>query len=187
MLKLGITNTLYLQQLRVKDSESVYNLINENRIHLRTFLNWVDSTRSVRDVKAFIKGTILDHKKDGSSTFGIRENGRLIGVIGHALLDSLNNSASFGYWISQSNEGRGIVTRACRVFLKHSFDSLKLNRLELCCAVKNLKSEAVAKRLGFRYEGVRRQGELVNGEYLDMKVYSMLVDEFNSVRTDKSV
>jgi ribosomal-protein-serine acetyltransferase len=50
--------------------------------------------------------------------------------------------------------------------------------VEIHCAIGNEKSCAIAKRLGFQFEGVLRQGQLLNGNYVDINVYSMLAGEW---------
>ena len=45
-------------------------------------------------------------------------------------------------------------------------------------ATGNTKSLAIPERLGLQFEGVLRQAELVNGEYYDLALYSMLASEW---------
>ena len=74
-------------------------------------------------------------------------------------------------------QGRGIVTRTCRALLYYAFGELELNRMQIRIATGNRRSLAIPERLEFVFEGVQRQAELVNGEYYDLAVYSMLASE----------
>src|SRR5215470_3786592 len=81
--------------------------------------------------------------------------GRLAGTIG-LRIDPGDANGEIGYWIGGEFEGRGIVTRACRRFFDFAFDELGLHRMELCAASENVRSRAVAERLGMRREGILR-------------------------------
>jgi ribosomal-protein-serine acetyltransferase len=104
------------------------------------------------------------------------------GYIGLNRIDWANYRTEIGYWIGASFQGRGIMTRSCRAMLAYAFDELKLNRVEIYCAVDNLRSRAVPERLGFRKEGVMRQAERVHERYHDLVCYSMLAAEWRDLK-----
>ena len=56
---------------------------------------------------------------------------------------------------------------------------MALNRIQISCAVGNMRSSNVAKRLGFTFEGIERAGEFAGGkEYFDIEIYSLLRSEY---------
>jgi ribosomal-protein-serine acetyltransferase len=55
---------------------------------------------------------------------------------------------------------------------------LEFNRVVIQCAVDNVKSCAIPLRLGFTLEGVLRQSDMLNGQFLDMNVYALLRNEW---------
>jgi ribosomal-protein-serine acetyltransferase len=89
-----------------------------------------------------------------------------------------DRKASLGYWLGASFQGQGLVTKACRVLISHSFSELKLNRLEIQCAPENERSRKVAERLGFRKEGVLRQSWWSRDHFVDQVVYGLLASEW---------
>jgi ribosomal-protein-serine acetyltransferase len=91
-----------------------------------------------------------------------------------------NKCASIGYWLSKELEGKGIITRSCKAVIDEGFKRLKLNRIEIRAAVENYKSQAIPQRLGFKQEGIIRQAEFVNNQFVDLYVYSMLKEEWES-------
>ncbi|HEX3298723.1 MAG TPA: GNAT family protein [Actinomycetota bacterium] len=161
------------------DAQALYDLIDANRDHLRPWMIWEHSTKSVDDTRTFIQSCLDDRVSIEGN--GIFVDGELAGGIGLDI-DTLSNSGEIGYWLAQEYEGRGIVTRACEWFFDLAFDELGLHRMELQAASDNERSRAVAGRLGMREEGVWRDGIRVADGYLDSVGYGILEDEWRARR-----
>jgi ribosomal-protein-serine acetyltransferase len=161
------------------DAEDLFDLIDANRDHLRPWMIWEQTTKGVDDTRTFIQ-SCLDEPVSIEGN-GIWVDGELAGGIGLDI-DTLSNSGEIGYWLAKPYEGRGIVTRACERFFDMAFDELGLHRLELQAASGNLRSRAVAGRLGMHEEGVARDGLRVAGGYLDSVQYAILEDEWRARR-----
>jgi ribosomal-protein-serine acetyltransferase len=86
-----------------------------------------------------------------------------------------------GYWLGESFQGKGLMTGACRALLDYLFFELKLHRVEIRCAIGNARSCAVPKRLGFTKEGVLRQAQAFDDQFLDLEVYALLAEDWNRV------
>ena len=91
------------------------------------------------------------------------------------------------YWLGEQFQGKGIVTQSCRALLAYAFNDLGLNRLFLRFKHaspddENSGSRRVAERLGFVQEGVQRQGGVARGQFMDMIVYSLLAEEWQTGR-----
>lgn len=83
-----------------------------------------------------------------------------------------------GYWLGEGATGRGLVTRAVSAMLDYAFGTIGLHRVALLAEVGNEKSHAVARRLGFTEEGLRRAGGVNRGQYVDLVVFSLLAEEW---------
>jgi ribosomal-protein-serine acetyltransferase len=162
------------------DAPALYALIDANRDHLRPWMIWEHTTKSVDDTRSFIQSCLDDPVSIEGN--GIFVDADLAGGIGLDI-DPLSNSGEIGYWIAQPYEGRGIITRACERFFDMAFDELGLHRMELQAASDNVRSRAVAGRLGMREEGIWRDGIRVADGYLDSVGYGILEDEWRSVRS----
>ena len=163
----------------VGDAQALYDLIDDNREHLRPWMIWEHTTKTVDDTRTFIQSCLDDPVSVEGN--GIWVDGDLAGGIGLDI-DTLSNSGEIGYWLAKLYEGRGIVTRACERFFDMAFDELRLHRMELQAASGNLRSRAVAGRLGMYEEGVARDGIRVADGYLDSVQYGILEDEWRARR-----
>jgi ribosomal-protein-serine acetyltransferase len=156
MFNIKIDDDLELRSLEKEDGDELFTLIEHNREYLREWLPWVDDNTSVEDSKKFIESSL------GQSASGIWYKGKLAGVVGYSTIDQSNRKASIGYWLGASFQGHGLMTKACRAMIEHSFSELDVNRIEIHCAIENSKSRAIPERLGFVQEGVIRQGQWVS-------------------------
>ncbi len=169
---------LALRPLKLRDARALFALVESNRERLRTWLPWPDANRSVQDSRAYILRMRALAKAGRGLSFGLWWKEELVGVAGFVWLDALNASAGIGYWLAQEAEGHGLMTRAVAALLRHGFRSLGLNRIEIRAGVRNHRSRAIPKRLGFRHEGTLRQAERLAGRTVDHAVYGLLAVEW---------
>lgn len=104
----------------------------------------------------------------------IFHQGKLSGTIGFHSFDRMNQKTSIGYWLDESIQGKGVMTRSVQALVKHAFEAENLNRIEVRCGVENKKSRAIPERLGFVLEGISREAEVIGERKVDHAVYSLL-------------
>jgi ribosomal-protein-serine acetyltransferase len=178
-LYLDLEDGVVVRSYTLDDAQALYDLIDANRDHLRPWMIWEKTTKSVDDTRTFIQ-SCLDEPVSIEGN-GIWVDGTLGGGIGLDI-DTLSNSGEIGYWLAKEHEGGGIITRACERFFDMAFDELGLHRMELQAAAGNVRSRAVAGRLGMHEEGVARDGIRVADGYLDSVEYGILEDEWRARR-----
>jgi ribosomal-protein-serine acetyltransferase len=179
MFRKAIRDDVYLALLEERHAAETFALVDSERAYLREWLPWVDPTRAVEDTQRFIKDSLRQFASNEGFAAGIWCVGELAGTIGTHKVDWLNRKVEIGYWIGSKFQARGIVTDACRAVIDHAFLEWKLNRVEIHCAAGNTKSCAIPQRLGFQFEGVQRQAQLLNASYHDINLYSKLALEWN--------
>ncbi|MDB5190814.1 MAG: GCN5-related N-acetyltransferase [Segetibacter sp.] len=180
-LKIKVDDTVLLETLDDKHAEQILNLVNNNRQHLRKWLPWVDYMHSLIDFKNFIINSRKRQMAGGELSFAIFFNETFAGRIGLYNIDVNNKTASIGYWLGESFEGNGIVSKACKELVAYGFTFLALNRIEIRCGTKNYKSQSIAEILNFKKEGIIRQGEFVNNNFIDLYSYSVVKQEWTDL------
>lgn len=171
---LRIDDRLHLRQLQPTDADELFRVVDANRSHLRQWLPWVDDSVSPADSLAFIETTLQQAAERAGFQAGIVHDGRIVGVIGHQRFDWHNRVTMLGYWLSEGSQGHGIMTAACRAVVAHAFETLSLNRVQICCATTNHRSRAIPERLGFTHEGISRDAEWLYDHFVDHAVYAQL-------------
>jgi ribosomal-protein-serine acetyltransferase len=170
-----------LRLLEQHHAPELFALIEHNRSYLRRWMPEWDVQKSLDECKTVIRSSLERFAANGGSTLGIWWQGHLAGVIGAAAFDWENRSTMIGYWLGESFQGKGLMTGACRALLDYLFFELKLHRVEIRCAIGNARSCAVPKRLGFTKEGVLRQAQAFDDQFLDLEVYALLAEDWNRV------
>ncbi len=177
---LDIGDGITLTMVQPEDAEGIFALIDSNRDYLREWFPWVDLAKGVEDALAFAeRARKQDEEKDGVQSC-IRLEGKIVGIIGFSFVDRANRKTEIGYWIAPSHQGRGIITKAVRALTDYAFSEWKMNRVAIQAGKANVKSRAVAERLGFQFEGVTREAECVSGRYVHLAVYSTLKRDWPS-------
>lgn len=174
---LPINEHLQLKLFTPQDSASLFQLVDQNRLYLREWLPWVDGTKTPDESLDFIRLTLKQFGEQSSYTFGIWYQEKLSGVIGTHQISWHNRATSVGYWIAKEAQGQGIAIQSCKAFVRFLFKELKLNRIEICAATENKKSQAIPNKLGFQFEGVKRESEWLYDHFVDHACFSILAKD----------
>jgi RimJ/RimL family protein N-acetyltransferase len=152
---LSICHRLYLDT-RWADGD----LTDERNLEIRR--SWLDWT-----VRNYTELDRLNQPPYGDRAVELRENGRVIGLVGLVpLLAPFGQLPTFGsqvdapfsaevglFWmISPAMQGRGLATEAARALVSFAFDVLKMGRILAGTGYDNFPSIAVMRKLGMRIE-----------------------------------
>jgi ribosomal-protein-serine acetyltransferase len=173
-----VDDEIALTLLEEQHAAELFRLVDANRAYLRQWLPWLDQNTRVEHTAAFIQGSLRQFAARDGLACGIRFRGALAGVAGIHRIDWPNRRTSLGYWLAETHERKGLVTRACTALLDYVFGDLGLNHVEIACAPANIRSCAIAERLGFTREAVLRQREWLYDHFVDHVVYGMLAVEW---------
>ncbi|WP_171016841.1 GNAT family N-acetyltransferase [Pseudalkalibacillus caeni] len=180
MFTYRIDQELQLKLWQKQDAQRLFELMEESREHIRTFLGFTDSTKEVSDTEKFIETALRSYAENSAYHMGILFNRELVGTMSLHDIDMNNKSAEIGYWISKNYEGKGIISRTCKGLLDAAFHELGLNRVQIQAVTSNNRSRAVPERLGFKQEGIIRQKEYLHGKFEDHALYGILKEDWVS-------
>lgn len=178
MFSRRIDEELELRPVDERYAEELTALVRRDIAHLKPWMPWATERYSVEDAREFIRRQIRQYAEDQGFATLVFVGGRAAGSIGYNIIDWPNRKTDIGYWLGAEFLGRGLMTKACRALVEHAFSELRLNRVEIYCAVDNLRSRRIPERLGFTEEGTHRQAEWVHDHFKDLVSYSMLAREW---------
>lgn len=165
----GIT----LRPIVPADAPELFALTEANREYLRRWLPWVDGTCTPADTLDFIDSAARQPGEGQGFVTVIVLAGRICGVVGHHGIDWDTRTASLGYWIAESCQGRGIMTRACRAMIRDAFGRLGVEQVTIACATGNRASRAIPERLGFAPVRTVPAIEQLHDRLVDHVVYAL--------------
>ena len=164
----------------VADAPALASLVHENADYLNQYLPKVVTLATEQACIEHLRYVLEAGKEDELFEWHIFAGDKLCGAIRLNKIEMGNHKASIAYYIGESSQGQGLASSCVRAVLAYCFGKLGFNRIELQCTSTNLASQQVAKRLGFTWEGMLHQAELLNGQYVDLFVYGLLRQDFQS-------
>ena len=160
---------------------ALFKVIDREREHLREWISWVDQRTHEDDMLAWVRAVLEQFAANKGFSAMIWVDGSIAGVIGILPIDWRHRKAEIGYWLAREFQGRGIMTDACRVLIRHLLIELDLHRVEILCGHSNVRSQAIPLRLGFTHEGTLREAYALHGRFVDLEVYSLLRGEIEKL------
>lgn len=173
MCELQVDEEITLRELSPEHAETLFALVDANRAHLRRWLPWLDGNTSVKDSLAFIETVAQQRLVNGEFVAGIWFRDELVGVVGHNRLNGDDRSGYLGYWLAQSCQAHGVMTRSCRALIDQALTQLEMECVWIRCAPENLKSRAIPERLGFQAHSTDRDAEWLYDRFVDLINYRM--------------
>ena len=104
----------------------------------------------------------------------LKDNPKLIGVIGHYRIKPEHYRAEIGYMLLPEYHGKGIVSEAVKEAVNYGFQVMKLHSIEAIIDPDNHASAKVLEKNGFIKEAHLKENEFFNGRFLDSVIYSIL-------------
>lgn len=107
------------------------------------------------------------------------ETWRVIGSTSLFDFDWRVRKAEFGIMLGDKsvwNQGYG--TEVARLILQHGFETLNLNRIELKVFSNNPRAQRAYEKAGYILEGIQRQANYRDGQYVDDHLMAVLRDDW---------
>jgi len=147
-----------LRPLAVDDAPELLGALEESREHFFPWLRFANRLHTIADCRDHIARAQADWLRGDRYGFAVRDpaTDHLLGGVDLFLRDRSTERFSIGYWLRASAEGHGSMSAAVQLVTCFAFERAVAQRVEITCDARNTRSAAVAKRLGFRYEGALR-------------------------------
>ncbi|MGI8915287.1 MAG: GNAT family N-acetyltransferase [Chloroflexota bacterium] len=173
------TPRLVLRPIRLSDAGDIFVFASDPAV--ARYTTWPPHP-TVAATEASVRDLLHRYAQSLVGPWGIvhRDDGKVIGSCGFAYVMAWHGRAEIAYALSQAYWGQGLMPEAVRAVLGFGFQTLQLNRIEARCEVENVASERVMQKLGMQFEGVLRQHTQVMGKYRDVKLYSLLQEEWTA-------
>nr|WP_240895887.1 GNAT family protein [Kineococcus siccus] len=163
--------------MEVFHAEEFARHLDRCREHVRPWVGPAFVTDTVEGARATLRRYADAAAGDGARLFGVWDAGVLVGGVMFVSFSAATGSCELGCWLEPAAEGRGLVTPAAGVLLDWAFDDRGLHRAEWRCRADNVRSAAVARRLGMTLEGTLREAWPYRGTRHDQQVWAVLATD----------
>ncbi len=108
-----------------------------------------------------------------------KKDGSKIGFVAHFnVLHVAGKLLEIGYSLVPNERGKGYCTEAVRIMVDYLFLSRETMRIQASTDTRNLASQKVLEKAGFKKEGTMRKYFFIRGETRDAYLYSILREEW---------
>lgn len=169
---------VYIRKLKYSDAEDIYKNVNDKEV-VRCTLN-IPHPYPKKGAIQFIRKTRYKSKKRKEYVFGIilKEENRLIGMVGLHRIDWKNKNSELGYWIGKNYWNKGLVTEAVSLILDFAFSQLKLHKVYAKLFEKNIGSRRVLEKSGFKLEGSFKEQRFKHNAWQNELEHGILAKEY---------
>lgn len=164
-----------IRPYRRSDADAFYEAARESHNEVFEWLPWCHAQYSLNEARDWIASRDRAWKEGLEYSFAIvAPSGRFLGGLGVNMINRIHQFANVGYWVRTSETGRGVAPAAIRRAAAFAFERTSLVRLEIVCAVGNVRSQKAAERAGASREGVLRDRLLLREAPVDAVMYSIV-------------
>ena len=170
-----------LRPYAVSDGVVVQEAIEESRDHLRPWMAWVDSRRTVQECETYVRQALAKWITQEDVTVGMWDcsTNRYLGGVWLSDIDWRVPEMEIGYWVRVSAQGQGYVTEAVTLLCKLAFTTFAVERVTIQCEAANTKSANIARRLGFVHEAtLRNHSRNTMGELTTVLIFALTRDDY---------
>lgn len=170
--------TVTIRSVRPRDARRLERELLANRVWLRRWEATSPHGATSFDVRASIRNLVANARAGHGLPFVIEHERELAGQLNvSSIAWGSVSSATIGYWISERFAGKSITPTAVALATDYCFFQLGLHRMEICVRPENEPSLRVVEKLGFRYEGLRRNYIHIDGGWRDHFCFALTNDE----------
>lgn len=163
--------------ITMKDAPALAELLRDNRDFLAPWQPLRDDRYfTVDGQQADIRDALARHAQGNAYPCVIvDDSARVVGRITlSGIVRGAFQSCSVGYWVGQSDNGKGLATAAVRDIVRVAFGELGLHRVQAETLLHNYGSQRVLERNGFVRFGIAPAYLNIAGRWQDHAVYQVL-------------
>jgi RimJ/RimL family protein N-acetyltransferase len=158
---------------------------------LPTYLEWTNKLEFFGEYntltqisKSEAEKTLETQNPHGLKNFIIeKKDGTKVGLIFHFfVLHPAGRQLEIGYALVPSERDKGYCTEAIKIMVDYLFLSRDTMRVQAFTDTRNLASQKVLEKAGFKKEGVSRKDFFTRGTWTDDCLYSILREEWKETK-----
>jgi len=170
-----IPEEIRLRALALSDADALFEAARESIAEIHPWMEWCHPGYKREESAGWLEFQATARDQGTEFTYAIVDgNDRFLGTCSLNQINRAHNFANLGYWLRTAATGRGIAVAAVRRLQEIAFRENGLTRVEIVCAIGNVRSQRVAERSGALREGVLRNRLTLHGKPVDAVMFSLV-------------
>ena len=178
------TPRLVIREFQEKDIKPL--VANISNLKVSRYLSLIPYPYTKKDAIWWIEHNQEEARKKPRNNYDfaieLKSSHELVGGISICKVDRFTGKTTMGYWLGQDYWRQGIMYEAAQAMIEFAFDRLKLFRIDIEASTKNIPSNGLIKKLGFKYEGTSKKSHRskATGQRHDANFYGLLASEYRT-------
>ena len=176
------TERLIVRCYQPADAKLLAESVAESVEHLKPWMPWAHDEPEPFEIKEKRMLTFrgkFDLQQDFIYGIFNKDETKLLGGTGlHTRLG--DRQLEIGYWLHKDFINKGLITESTAALVKVAFEIIHIHRIEIHCAVENLASASIPRKLGFTHEGTLRAKTEFLDDWRDTMIWGLLETEYSN-------
>lgn len=170
-----------IRPLTIEDLNNYFLLLDNNRDRLiEVFVDTIIETPTLEKTEIFLSKLLQRTKENTYFPYVITEieSNKFIGFIDVKNINWGIPKAELGIYTDIAFAGKGITSKALKIFCDYYFETHKFQKLFLRTHPDNIVMRRVAEKCGFQQEGIiRKDYKTASGKIIDLVYYGKIVEK----------
>ena len=167
-----MNNLIELRNQRVSDAKRFFEILNNPN-----FVYFKVCPPSIEAEKDFLRLNSEKRKKNQEFNYAILINGKIVGGCGVHINQFRTFIGEIGFFLDEEYWGGGIAVKAVKLLEDIGFKKLGLKRIEILMDPRNVGSERVAIKCGYKKEGTLMKAAKNGDEFTDAHIYAKVTED----------
>ena len=165
------TDRLFLKNISKKDRDFIFTQFSNHEVN--RYLFDAEPLTDIHGADEIIDFYIQPEPKKQHRWIIVRKDDALkIGTCGFHCWDKSAGFCDVGYDLSPLFEGKGYMNEAMQAIIEFAKTDMKINHINACIYIDNIKSIKLAEKLGFAFKG-QMKDEVFQGKKYTHKILTL--------------
>lgn len=170
-------DSIILRDAHLEDAEELINITNDKEV-MKYY--GMEPYKTIKEAEEEIIWflNLLKENQGVRWVIADKNTNKYIGDVGVFDFDKCHNKIEIGFKLKKEYWQRGIMAECIEKVLEFCFRDKGYNRVQALVDLRNVGCKKTLVKCGFKFEGLLREYEYENGEYVDLEAYSILKREY---------
>ncbi|MDY6898917.1 MAG: ribosomal protein S5-alanine N-acetyltransferase [Cyanobacteriota bacterium] len=184
-----VTQRLLLRLAQKEDVTNILQYYTDNKAYLTPFYPaWSESFFTTKYWQSEVEVALKEFVQGQSLRLLIfsQNESTIIGIINFRnFIRGVAQFCTVGYSLAEKEQGKGYMTEALQASIDYVFEELKMHRIMANYMPHNQSSGNLLKRLGFVVEGYARDYLLINNQWQDHILTSLINPKWETLISEQ--